>query len=581
MPARAPIPLAFRLLLAGLLMFPAVLRGQPAPPDPASVVVVANAAFPGSEKVARTYMAHRRIPAENLILLETSTSERIPFKVYLETLHNPLLEAMIERGLVNALAGPSDSLGRKTATVISNPIRYLVLCHGVPAHVNNHPVESGAERQRQEKALKPRHANLISNFEKGPLAKTEAAVDAELALLLQRDMPVTGFLPNPYFRNQSPAPVQDILKVTRLDGPSVEAVLTLLEQTWQGEAGGLKGRAYVDEDGRGGNYQAGNLWLAQTAKVLAGLGFDLDHETTGRTLPVDARFDAPVLYAGWYAASLVGPFSLPGFRFPPGAIAAHLHSFSAGQIRSPDKGWVGPLVDRGVSATFGNTAEPYLNFTHQFNLFFTALANGWALGDAFYYALPVLSWQNVSIGDPLYRPFAVSLEEQLSAVGDPRKILEDQYVLIRQINRLQTEGQLDQALALANRGMRDCPGPALGLKRAQLLEADGQKRAARKALALFAELEPADATEWGLFAELADTLLRLGEPKAALRLYQALEGEVLPEAALAAFLKRGIEVANKAGQSRQAIDWRTRTTPPPPPEPAPAVPVSDEPIPAE
>ena len=41
-----------------------------------------------------------------------------------------------------------------------------------------------------------------------------------------------------------------------------------------------------------------------------------------------------------------------------------------------------------------------------------ALSRGQTLGEAAYYALPALSWQAVVIGDPLYRPFLVSLEDQ-------------------------------------------------------------------------------------------------------------------------------------------------------------------------
>ena len=32
-------------------------------------------------------------------------------------------------------------------------------------------------------------------------------------------------------------------------------------------------------------------------------------------------------------------------------------------------------------------------------------------GDAAYYAEPVLSWQTTFVGDPLYRPFALALDD--------------------------------------------------------------------------------------------------------------------------------------------------------------------------
>jgi tetratricopeptide (TPR) repeat protein len=231
-------------------------------------------------------------------------------------------------------------------------------------------------------------------------------------------------------------------------------------------------------------------------------------------------------------------------------------------------------VERGVSATFGNTAEPYLRFTHQFNLFFAALAEGWNFGDAAYMALPALSWQNVAIGDPLFRPFAVGLEEQWKAIGNPLHILSDQYVVLRRINLLLAAGETGEALRVANRGMRETPGPALALKRAELLEADEQPEAARKGLAFLAELDPEDSMDWGLYAEIADTLLRLGDAKAALKLYRKLERQSMPEKVQLAFLKRGIHAAEEAGNSGLAIEWRTRVTPPPPPpKPEDSVPV--------
>jgi len=39
------------------------------------------------------------------------------------------------------------------------------------------------------------------------------------------------------------------------------------------------------------------------------------------------------LYYGWYAGNVAGPFSQPGFKFVPGAIAAHIHSYSAATLR--------------------------------------------------------------------------------------------------------------------------------------------------------------------------------------------------------------------------------------------------------
>jgi len=51
--------------------------------------------------------------------------------------------------------------------------------------------------------------------------------------------------------------------------------------------------------------------------------------------------------------------------------------------------------------TLGNVYEPYLQMTHHFDIFQTRLLAGHTVVEAAYMALPVLSWQNVVLGDPL------------------------------------------------------------------------------------------------------------------------------------------------------------------------------------
>ncbi|MGB2352059.1 MAG: hypothetical protein ACPH9O_10590, partial [Akkermansiaceae bacterium] len=64
-----------------------------------------------------------------------------------------------------------------------------------------------------------------------------------------------------------------------------------------------------------------------------------------------------------------------------------------------------PILAKGAAATLGNVHEPYLHLTHHFDIFHDRLIRGFSLVEAAYMALPVLSWQNVVLGDPLYRPY--------------------------------------------------------------------------------------------------------------------------------------------------------------------------------
>jgi uncharacterized protein (TIGR03790 family) len=149
----------------------------------------------------------------------------------------------------------------------------------------------------------------------------------------------------------------------------------------------------------------GDRWFRSVERQLREMGMDGEVEETPDTFGTDTRLESPAFYFGWYAPGINGPFLRDDFAFPAGAIAMHLHSYSAQTLHSDQAGWCGPLVARGVAATMGNVFEPYLGLVHRPDLLVQALRQGLPLGDAAYFALPALSWQAVLIGDPLYRPW--------------------------------------------------------------------------------------------------------------------------------------------------------------------------------
>ena len=286
----------------------------------------------------------------------------------------------------------TDQSGRQKYSVANHRIAYLVVIRGVPLRIRHDPV--------LYKPRSPQTDNVI-------FRTNAAAVDGELSLLAHSSHEITGYLPNPLFGYDQPAAiaVSQVVRVSRLDGPRVEDALTLVDRAISAERNGLQGRAYVDI---GGKHPDGDRWLENLVDQLREVGFETDVDRAPTTFPAIARFDAPVLYFGWYAANVDGPFKESGFRFPEGAIALHIHSYSATTLRNRDTGWSGPFVARGVTATVGNVFEPYLQLTHRPDLLLRALVRGATFGDAACYAQPALSWQVIAIGDPLYRPFAVS-----------------------------------------------------------------------------------------------------------------------------------------------------------------------------
>src|SRR5437867_798060 len=89
-----------------------------------------------------------------------------------------------------------------------------------------------------------------------------------------------------------------------------------------------------------------------------------------------------------------------------GAVAYHLHSFSAHILRAADQYWVGPLLADGATATLGYVEEPYLEGTvNVASLFASFTIFGFSFGEAAYAAQQSISWQTTVLGDPLYRPF--------------------------------------------------------------------------------------------------------------------------------------------------------------------------------
>jgi hypothetical protein len=299
----------------------------------------------------------------------------------------------------------------------------------------------------------------------------------------------------------------------------------------------------------------GNRWLEAAARHLGTLGFDLDVDREPATLPATARIDAPVIYFGWYAGDVNGPFALPGFRFPPGAIALHIHSFTATSLRSPAQGWTGPMVARGVTATVGNVAEPYLQFTHQPDLLLRGLARGDTLADAAYYALPVLSWQAILIGDPLYRPFAVPLEQQLedrARVPSPGS----SYAVLRRMRLLDAANKSAEATALVRAALAAKPDLALGVALAQRLRSTGEADAA-SALGFAVLLKDFSANEWALARQAAQLLEACGRPSSAVGVWRTLlAAPLLPRELRLAWLPEARVAALAAKEANQAAAWQ-------------------------
>ena len=507
--------------------------------DPAQgVIIVANSADRESVELARYYARAREVPQENIFAFDMPGTESIRWAEFVEKIFNPLREALVEKGWIHAQPREGeDAAGRKRWAITGHRISYMVVCRGVPLKIRNAPELLPAGTRRPTAFL-----------------RNDAAVDSELALLAMSDTKLEGFVPNPLYGRTNPLSIEleRVVKVSRLDGLNPEELKALIDRTILAENQGLIGRSYVD---MGGIHPAGDKWLGALAEELDSLGWDGDVDKRKSVLGVASRFDMPAIYFGWYSRGVRGPFMHSDFRFPPGAIAMHIYSFSANSLRASavKAQWVQTLLSKGASATFGNVGEPYLELSHQPHMVFKLLADGAPLGDAAYYGLKALSWQAIVIGDPLYRPFKVSFEEQWNRRAS---LTERQrgYLLLRRMHMLEKSGDRNSAIWTGQQEKN--PIPAVIWKVSSLQRAAGDLAGEKITLGKFVTVFRYNAEDAPLAALAAKRLGELGDRQGCYVIWRVvMERSMLPAQMRQTWLGQAKAAALAAGASSQAARW--------------------------
>jgi uncharacterized protein (TIGR03790 family) len=350
-----------------------------------NVLLVVNQAASDSVRIGEHYARVRGVPKTQVL--------RITVDAAADEIERPAFDSQIQ--------GPIAAWIRRASA--QDRILYIVLTKGIPLRIRGTSGRSG----------------------------TTASVDSELTLLYRRltgeEPLLVGPLANPYFLGDAPIAearpfshrALDIYLVTRLDGYTLDDVLKLIDRGATPVREGrilLDGRAAADVAG-------GNTWLKATADWMAGHGFGdrVVLDTTGRVL----TGEKDVLgYYSWGSNDPAITMRTFGFGFVPGAIAGMFVSTDARTFREPQAGWTtgpwidptkyfsnspqslaGDLIREGVTGVAGHVAEPYLDATIRPNILFPAYLSGFNLAEAFYLAMPFLSWQTVVVGDPLCVPF--------------------------------------------------------------------------------------------------------------------------------------------------------------------------------
>lgn len=374
------------------------------PLAPATIVVF-NQDVPESVELAKFYAQKRGIARDHLVGLSVSRTEEISRDEYDMMIRNPLRAAFKERKWWT-LNEPRD--GR--ITVASNSIRFVAVMKGVPLKIRATDNYAGD---------KPGAAPLRN--------RNDASVDSEIAALGAFTDQISGALPNPYYQSYRPMAEVDnsaVLLVCRLDAPNAETVRRMIVDAIEIEKNGLWGRAYVDgAHNTGPGLGVGDKWLAEIPPQLRKAGVPVIYEDSPAIFPNGYPMTDCALYFGWYTETISGPFTQFDFQFARGAVAVHIHSFSASTLRDEHANWAGPLVTKGAAATIGNVYEPYLQLTSHLNILSDRLLHGFTFAESAYMSVQSLSWMSVMVGDPLYRPYAAWL--QLADKGEGEKAAAD------------------------------------------------------------------------------------------------------------------------------------------------------------
>lgn len=361
-----------RAVLAGFLgMAWPGSAADPAAAAAANAVLVINRDSPVSGEIGEYYARRRSLRPGQICAVQAGLEESIDRARY---------ESVIETPLGHCLA-------RQTA-----PVHYLILTAGLPLRIKG----------------------------TGELNGTLASVDSELMALYARRhghlVPIEAGWLNPYFGRQAPFNQRQfpIYLVGRLAAYDVATVKRMIDDALRAENRGV----FVFDMKEGENRNPGDMWLSSAALQLpAGRSVV---ESSAAILSAQKHV---IGYASWGSNDPNRRQRLLGFQWLPGSVASEFVSTNGRTLAQPPRNWnpgnnwrlpaglhagspqsMAPdYLAEGASAVTGHTDEPHLGYTPRPDHLFPAYHNGSTLGEAYARSLPVLSWRNLLLGDPLMR----------------------------------------------------------------------------------------------------------------------------------------------------------------------------------
>ncbi|MBW1670324.1 MAG: TIGR03790 family protein [Deltaproteobacteria bacterium] len=381
---------------------------------PDEILVVVNKESASGSDLADYYMKRRNIPRSNLLLVSLPTWDACSREVYEKGLAQPIREFI-------------------QSNEQSLDIRCILMTYEIPLRVQAFSM-NGAERleyraiEKKQTAMeklmvektkrvfrRQKHKKLWRQWTEGfqmiEPSEELAAVDSELTLVLKKAVPLSGWIINPlyvgYHSGKKEYQPSDVMMVARLDGPDPMTVRRMIDDTLFAENKGLQGVAYFDcrypklplQDLSA--YEYCDWSLRRAARFVRSQGcLEVVIDRKSGLFPKNSCPQA-ALYCGWYSLM----HYVDAFTWVRGAVAYHIASGECLTLRGHGNGWCKMLLQDGVAATIGPVAEPYLQaFPLPETFFRFFFSKHLTLVEAYFLSCPVLSWQMILIGDPLYRP---------------------------------------------------------------------------------------------------------------------------------------------------------------------------------
>jgi uncharacterized protein (TIGR03790 family) len=358
------LKLALRIFL--LCCLPSLFWAQP----PDSVLIVVNQSSALSRKIGEYYAARRHIPAVNICGLQATTDEEVSRGDFDGQISHPVQNYLRDHNL-------------------TEKILYIVTTAGVPLKVRG----------------------------SGGLSGEAASVDSELTLLYfdlhGRSHVLPGGIANPFFGKTGATfrhPDFPIYLVTRLAGYDFEDVKGIVDRA---QLAHNRGKFVIDL--KGADTTPGNNWLLNAAQQLPS-----DRVVLDRTADVLEHESDVIAYASWGSNDPARKQRHLDFHWLPGAIMTEYVSTNGRTfVRPPDSWNIGAWGDAkasfagspqtltadyihdGATGASGHVYEPYLGFNPRPNILLPAYYHGRNLAESYYLSIPLLSWMNIVIGDPL------------------------------------------------------------------------------------------------------------------------------------------------------------------------------------